>query len=162
MAMTLATVSFKDSSTWYTLLNLIYPVGSLYFSYNSTSPATRFGGTWSKITGRFIYANSGTSTGGSNSHKITLEEMPNHHHAILGTYGGVTNSGGSVQDAFLYGAPTTTGNYVWTNTMSAYCGGGATGFGRGDNANDTIQDTAFQAVQCLPAYQTVYCWRRTA
>ena len=162
MAMTLSKVSLKDSSSWYTLLNLIYPVGSIYISYTSTSPGTRFGGTWVAITGRFIYANAGTGTGGSNSHKITINEMPNHHHAILGTYGGVVNSGGAVQDAFLYGAPSISGNYVWTNTMGAYCGGGTSGSGRGANANDTQQDLSNQATQYLPAYQTVYCWRRTA
>lgn len=161
MAMTLAKVSLKDSSTWYTLLNLIYPIGSIYISYTSTSPGSRFGGTWAAITGRFIYANAGTSTGGSNSHKITINEMPNHHHAILGTYGGV-NSGGGAQDAFLYGTPSTSGKYVWTNSMSAYCGGGTSGNGRGDNADDTQQDLSNQATQYLPAYQTVYCWRRTA
>lgn len=161
MAMTLAKVSLKDSSTWYTLLNLIYPIGSIYISYTSTSPGSRFGGTWAAITGRFIYANAGTATGGSNSHKITINEMPNHHHAILGTYGGV-NSGGGAQDAFLYGTPSTSGNYVWTNSMSAYCGGGTSGNGRGDNADDTQQDLSNQATQYLPAYQTVYCWRRTA
>ena len=161
MAMTLAKVSLKDSSTWYTLLNLIYPIGSIYISYTSTSPGSRFGGTWAAITGRFIYANAGTSTGGSNSHKITINEMPNHHHAILGSYGGV-NSGGGAQDAFLYGTPSTSGKYVWTNSMSAYCGGGTSGNGRGDNADDTQQDLSNQATQYLPAYQTVYCWRRTA
>lgn len=28
------------------VLNKIYPVGSIYMSVNSTSPATLFGGTW--------------------------------------------------------------------------------------------------------------------
>jgi len=28
------------------LLNLVYPVGSIFLSVNSTSPATLFGGTW--------------------------------------------------------------------------------------------------------------------
>lgn len=31
------------------LLDLIYPVGSLYWSSNSTNPATLFGGTWTQI-----------------------------------------------------------------------------------------------------------------
>lgn len=28
------------------LINLVYPVGSIYMSINSTSPQTLFGGTW--------------------------------------------------------------------------------------------------------------------
>jgi hypothetical protein len=28
------------------VLNAVYPVGAIYLSVNSTSPATLFGGTW--------------------------------------------------------------------------------------------------------------------
>lgn len=51
MATTLASISIKDNSTWNTYLNLIYPIGSVYISYTSTSPATRFGGTWAAHSG---------------------------------------------------------------------------------------------------------------
>lgn len=38
------------------LLDLIYPVGSVYISTNDTSPASIFGGTWSQISqGRTLY-----------------------------------------------------------------------------------------------------------
>ena len=51
---------------WFTptedLVDVIYPVGSIYMSVNSTSPATLFGGTWQKIQGRFLLA-SGTTSG---------------------------------------------------------------------------------------------------
>lgn len=32
----------------------IYPVGSVYISMNSTSPASLFGGEWTQINGRFL------------------------------------------------------------------------------------------------------------
>lgn len=34
--------------------NLIYPIGSVYMSKNSTDPSTLFGGTWERIKGRVI------------------------------------------------------------------------------------------------------------
>lgn len=36
------------------LIDLIYPVGSIYISVNSVSPATLFGGTWEQIQDRFL------------------------------------------------------------------------------------------------------------
>ena len=36
------------------IFNMIYPIGSIYMSTNSTSPATLFGGTWEQIKGRFL------------------------------------------------------------------------------------------------------------
>ena len=36
------------------LINLIYPVGSIYMNVNSTNPAILFGGTWEQIKGRFL------------------------------------------------------------------------------------------------------------
>lgn len=37
-------------STWTNILDLVYPVGSLYQSVNSSSPASLFGGTWTRYT----------------------------------------------------------------------------------------------------------------
>ena len=68
-------------ATWVNLMDIIYPVGSVYSSYTSTSPASRFGGSWTAITGAFPYYNAGTGTGGSNSHTLTIAEMPSHNHS---------------------------------------------------------------------------------
>lgn len=43
--------------TW---LDRVYPVGSIYMSVNSTDPSELFGGTWTRITNRFLIA---TDTG---------------------------------------------------------------------------------------------------
>lgn len=45
-----------------------FPIGFVYSSMNSTSPASIFGGSWTEIKGRFPYFNAGTETGGSNTH----------------------------------------------------------------------------------------------
>ena len=62
----------------------LYPVGAVYISANSTSPASLFGGTWESIGGRFLLAADSTytagSTGGEATHKLTVSEMPSHQH----------------------------------------------------------------------------------
>lgn len=51
------------------LIDVIYPVGSIYMSVNSTSPQTLFGGTWEQIKDTFLLSSGDTyangSTGGS-------------------------------------------------------------------------------------------------
>lgn len=36
------------------LIDLIYPIGSIYMSMNETNPSILFGGTWERISGRFL------------------------------------------------------------------------------------------------------------
>lgn len=73
------------------IFNLIYPIGSIYLSENSTSPATLFGGTWTQIKDKFLLTAGDTykagNTGGSSTHKhttaghtLTTNEMPSHTH----------------------------------------------------------------------------------
>ena len=75
------------------VLLLAHPVGSIYWSYNPTSPETLFGGRWTPIKNRFILAagdgqTSGT-TGGSEyvtfsisgttgGHNLTVNQLPIH------------------------------------------------------------------------------------
>lgn len=74
----------------------LYPVGAVYISVNSTSPASLFGGTWEQIKGRFLlaYGDNGDgwnyslgSTGGEPTHKLTVNEMPSHTHVIYRNIG---------------------------------------------------------------------------
>lgn len=91
---------YKDGSNgWKNLLDMVYPVGSIYLSVNSTSPTTLFGGSWDRITGKFllgatdngttgssIQSNSSVAaggTGGEAAHKLTSAEsgVPAHVHS---------------------------------------------------------------------------------
>lgn len=67
-------------NTGNTLADLIYPIGSVYISVNNTSPATLFGGTWTKINEKFLLSSSTNypsgSTGGEATHKLTKSELP--------------------------------------------------------------------------------------
>lgn len=75
------------------IVDLIYPVGSIYMSVNGTSPATLFGGTWERIQDRFLLAAGSTyhagDMDGEATHKLTTEELPSHTHgskSLTGTF----------------------------------------------------------------------------
>lgn len=93
----------------------IYPIGSIYMSVSSTSPATLFGGTWERLKSRFLLGAEDTgdttgdpyiggATGGAASvsytpagtvdgHTLTTDEIPSHNHTFTGT--AVTSGGQS-------------------------------------------------------------------
>ena len=71
------------------ILSKVYPVGAIYISVSSTSPATLFGGTWERIQGKFLLAANDSveaykagKTGGSVSHTLTVNEIPAHNHSV--------------------------------------------------------------------------------
>jgi len=71
------------------VLDVTYPIGAIYMSVNSTSPATLFGGTWEQIQNRFLLS-AGSSytagaTGGEATHTLTTAEMPSHTHIFTGS-----------------------------------------------------------------------------
>ena len=59
----------------------LYPVGAVYISVNSTSPASLFGGTWESISGRFLLGADDTYTAGSTGGEAT------HQHSYGFQYG---------------------------------------------------------------------------
>lgn len=68
------------------LIDLIYPVGSIYMSVNNVSPQTFLGGTWVALQDRFLIGAGNNynvnATGGSTTHTLTENEMPSHRHTI--------------------------------------------------------------------------------
>ena len=68
------------------LIDLIYPVGSIYTSVNSTSPTNIFGGTWEAMPAGRVLLAQGTSewgveykvgsAGGEHEHQLSVGEMP--------------------------------------------------------------------------------------
>jgi hypothetical protein len=74
----------------------LMPVGYIYISSDPTSPAELFGGTWEALTDRVIVGAGGkydvNSTGGAETHTLTVNEMPSHNHgsrALTGTLANV-------------------------------------------------------------------------
>lgn len=59
-----------------------YPVGAIYISWNSASPAGLFGGTWTQINGYFLRAANDVSTGGNNTMTADNTNLRGHSHTI--------------------------------------------------------------------------------
>lgn len=84
-------IKIKDNNTYKTLLDIIYPIGSVYFSADGSNPASMFGGTWVRCHSGLIasqnedsnYATIGNTKGDL---KITVAQMPSHIH----NYGGLS------------------------------------------------------------------------
>ena len=127
------------------IINAIYPVGAIYISYTSTSPAILFGGSWTQIQGRFLLAESqdyqAGTMGGEEAHALTEAEMPAHKHSADFWS---SKSG----DAGYTGTPAT--NYdSWNRpTERATASVKATGGGQAHNN--------------MPPYEAYYCWKRIA
>ena len=128
-----------NTNAWmaWTLASLdAYPVGSIYMSWSSTSPASLFGGTWTQLVDRFLVgAGQGYAvgaTGGEATHKLTIDEMPNHSH-----------------------------NYSYPGYEAGAEWYGASGTGKG-NTVATTDAGGGAAHENRPPYLAVYMWRRTA
>lgn len=143
------------------LINVIYPVGSIYMSVNDVNPEMLFGGTWEQIEDKFLLA-SGTSysngaTGGSATVTLTENEIPTHNHnskTLTGTtriqqYNGNSSTGIISQSNNNYNIKST---------------GGGTNFGSTTltiNATHTHDDIGGgQAHENMPPYLAVNVWKR--
>ena len=129
---------------------LAYPVGSIYISYNSKSPASLFGGSWVQIeNGGFLRAKNDNSSGGSNSKTLSTAQMPAHTHGMRINWYDSVASGKYVLAA---GTTKITGlkltSKLGTGAVGIDCGGFSNGSG--------------SAIDVTPQYQDVYVWRRTA
>lgn len=141
-----------------------YPVGSYYWSDDATSPEILFGGTWTQIKDRFVYAASSKSnlTGGSSTinlshyhttgnHTLTTDEIPSHTHNTVSPpiYNSEWEAGENV-----YAQQESTAKSVNRTTWS-------TGGGKAHNHGNT--DTRLDSsTNILPPYITAFCWKRIA
>lgn len=125
------------------VLDMVYPVGSIYMSVNATSPSTLFGGTWEQIQDRFLLAAgnsySAGATGGEATHTLTKDEMPSHNH--YAAINGGTDSYGQNR--------TTIGSFA--NKAQGYSDSSTIFATGGGNAHNN-----------MPPYLAVYMWKRTA
>ena len=127
-------------SNFVNLLDIVYPVGSIYHSMSATSPASTIGGTWTQVK-TFLYGSTAANkTGGEATHTLTMNEIPAHSHSVsinLQHVDGPTTSAESLTSGLQQG-----GRRRYGDTTSVNGGG--------------------QAHNNLPPYTTCFIWYRTA
>ena len=127
------------------LLEAIYPIGSVYISTVFTNPQDLFGfGTWTMLKDRFLLGAGNTfqigTTGGEINHTLTEGEIPSHGHQFVVNIqhsDGVSTSGESLTSGLQAGGRSRYVGYTY----------GAGGGGAHNN---------------MPPYLVVYMWKRDA
>lgn len=134
------------SIIWSTMVDKIYPVGSIYMSASLSTPeavGSVLGGTWTAWGAGRVPVGVDTSdssfdtveeTGGEKTHKLTIAEMPSHKHSLPYRTGG---GGGSTW-------------YTDPGTADGYSDSKAQAVG-GDGSHNNLQP-----------YITCYMYKRTA
>ena len=91
-----------------TTASKLYPIDSIYISFNSTNPSTLFGGTWVRLKDTFLLACGDTypanTTGGSATKTIAVSNMPSHNHSV--------SSSGSHTHSSSYVSVSTAGSHT--------------------------------------------------
>lgn len=133
------------------LLNKVYPVGSMFLSISSTSPASFLGGSWELLGAdayfKIVTANAG-QLGGVSNHKISISNMPSHSHKIA-------SSNSYSQDVVGYGYNANSqgvGGTKTNKTVSYYT--------NDRSGNKVILETG-DGTAYYPYYYGVYAWKRT-
>lgn len=139
------------------VLDVVYPVGSIYLSTNHVSPHDFIGGTWVRIEGKFLLGATGDTPtfdddiqetanvgpggqGGEATHELELSEIPEHNHR---------------SNQYLYSL--NLGSGEGANSGVVYSAGLGSVFGTIEEPVGGGQDH-----NNMPPFLAVYMWRRTA
>ena len=172
------------------IIDLIRPIGSLYWSENNTNPSTIYPGTtWVQITDKFIVAAGSTykvgnsygaashthtsaahthtvngHTHSTGNHTLTVAEMPSHTHwtreIAPGLYAGWGNKS---QDGWITQSLKASNGGTWETAATG--GGGAHNHGNTGSTSLTTNSTtpgATGSSSNIPPSVAMYCWKRTA
>lgn len=120
------------------LFDLFFPVGAVVIRFDSTSPASLYGGSWERIGGGyFLRAGDDTSTNGSDTRTLTVNQLPSHSHSLA------------------------TDIMVWSNSSD---GNTAPAAGKSMKAHGTAWTTGAVggggSFDNRPRYQNVFVWKR--
>lgn len=130
------------------IVDIVYPIGSIYMSVNAADPSTLFSGTsWEKLEGRFLLGSNSTykpgSKGGEATHTLTYNEMPKHTHPMYSYNPGGEGTWTPDEGSYLTDSVTDSKTTWWARLAMGYAGGGA-------------------AHNNMPPYLVVNMWKRTS
>lgn len=125
-----------------------WPIGSIYMTVSNTSPESLFGGTWEKISERFLLGASSSypagSTGGESAHTLTQSELPNYSLSVANGSNVIRSKTGSYADAYVQTQSSGWGIPNWESKTVTVASGGS---GKAHNN--------------MPPYLSVWIWKRT-
>lgn len=142
--------------SWTNILEIFYPIGSIYMNTNDTSPAQIVGGSWEPVESKYLrgIVTGEDSTGGGT---FSVENLPvDMGHLYVRGYGSqgggdvVISTTGSYTSGFIKDAQTVPwagGHMMLSASLQNNCG---------------YQDIEFggEGKEYLPSYFGVYIWRR--
>lgn len=167
------------------ILNIIYPVGSIYMSVNTTNPGTLFPGTtWTKIQNRFLLAAGSSYTSGdtggsatvkltaaqsgvaSHNHPFTKPTIGGHNHKITDDTYNLTTSATSPLARTTAGSGSAVASVVTSPGGTVNRGGQYTASTTlsltGGSVGNATATSASEAHNNMPPYLVVNIWKRTA
>lgn len=125
-----------------------WPIGSIYMTVSNTSPESLFGGTWERISERFLLGASSSypagSTGGEFAHTLTQSELPNYSLSVANGSNVIRSKTGSTADAYVQTQSSGWGIPNWESKTVTVASGGS-----GAAHNN------------MPPYLSVWIWKRT-
>lgn len=165
------------------IVDAIYPVGSIYMSVNSANPGTLFGGTWEQIKGRFLlgvgtpadnsnefwggdltidgtnkYSYDAGATGGSSRQPLDIKHLPSHNHPPYydGADWGIAEYRNVPNKSGVWGAGL---NLDMSGLVFGAINDGETYMTLRSSTGNTGGNVPHNN---MPPYFTVYMWKRTA
>lgn len=147
--------SERQDGTMLSITDLIYPVGSVYISVNSTNPGVLFGGTWQQIKDKFLLSAGDTYAAGSTGGSADAVVVKHLHQPSTGD-GFNAYMSGTVERVRLGTSTASSARYAIVGKKNA-SSADASGLRYGGSTDYTGSDGAGKN---MPPYLAVYVWQR--
>ena len=159
-------VVFNPVNEKFSIIDLIYPIGSIYMSVNDVNPNVLFGGQWEQLKDRFLLGSGdvyiGGATGGSANAVVVkhnhTQNAHNHTASADGKQSFLTAPTGSSWNEVAGSNISGSGyHYVATQDTSNY----NVWVAQSANKTATNQESGVDGTgKNMPPYLTVYMWKR--